>query len=102
MNDSINSLGQDTFAIDNKKKELQDYLMRLIIRYGSYKYSNIVEADLIAPSVFDLSQNFPNPWNPTTLITYSLPTSSNVILKVYNVLGKLITTLVNENQEAGI
>src|ERR1035437_9008205 len=102
MNDSINSLGQDTFAIDNKKKELQDYLMRLIIRYGSYKYSNIVEADLIAPSVFDLSQNFPNPWNPTTLITYSLPTSSNVILKVYNVLGKLIKTLVNENQEAGI
>jgi hypothetical protein len=51
---------------------------------------------------YNLAQNYPNPYNPTTLIEYSMPTSSNVILKIYNVLGKLITTLVNENQEAGI
>jgi len=48
-----------------------------------------------------LAQNFPNPYNPSTLITYSIAAQSNVTIKIYNVLGKLITTLVNENKEAG-
>jgi hypothetical protein len=50
---------------------------------------------------YNLAQNFPNPFNPSTLITYSIPTSSNVIINVYNILGELIKTLVNEYQEAG-
>jgi len=44
---------------------------------------------------------YPNPFNPSTVISYSIPTASNVTVRVYDVLGNLITTLVNQNQEAG-
>ncbi len=48
-----------------------------------------------------LSQNFPNPFNPETVIKYDLPTRSSVRLNIYNVLGQLVTTLVNSEQPAG-
>ena len=53
------------------------------------------------PSEFLLSQNFPNPFNPSTKIKYSIPQSSNVVIKVFDVLGNEIETLVNEEKSAG-
>ena len=53
------------------------------------------------PATFELSQNFPNPFNPSTTIKYQLPFESKVTLKIYDVLGNEISTLVNENQKAG-
>jgi len=51
---------------------------------------------------FNLYQNYPNPYNPTTTISYQLPKASNVVLKIYDVLGKEVAELVNENKSAGI
>ena len=77
------------------------YRLKQIDKDGAFKYSNAVEVAAVILK-YDLAQNYPNPYNPTTLITYSIPASSNVIVTVYNILGELIKTLVNENQEAGI
>ena len=77
------------------------YKLKQIDFDGSFEYSNIVEVDLTLPIVFSLEQNYPNPFNPATSIQYTISSKQNVQLLVYNVLGKEIATLVNEEKPAG-
>jgi hypothetical protein len=53
------------------------------------------------PQEFTLSQNYPNPWNPTTTINYSIAREGNVKLSVYNAIGSKVATIVNEYKPAG-
>jgi len=68
--------------------------------------NNTVDVDddqgsLLVPDKYNLAQNYPNPFNPTTTIQYSIPQSSHVSLKVYDILGNEIAALVNEEKESG-
>lgn len=60
-----------------------------------------VDKDNTLPSEFKLYQNYPNPFNPTTVIRYQISKHGNVSIKIYDLLGRLIKTIVNEPQQAG-
>ena len=74
--------------------------------YGSlqlinYKVTGVNDNASTLPKSFNLYNNYPNPFNPTTMIKYDLPKSSKVQLKIYDILGREVATLVNEKQKAG-
>lgn len=69
--------------------------------YTMFNVTSVQDFDKKFPSDFSLSQNFPNPFNPTTTIRYSLPSSAKVKLTIHDILGREIATLVNEEKSAG-
>jgi thiol-disulfide isomerase/thioredoxin len=91
------SLGVVVFIQNNSTKEVyqSDY-----ISYSELELTG-VDIDTQIPSEYSLEQNYPNPFNPSTRITYSILKPGFVSIKVYNVLGKEITTLVNEVKQEG-
>ena len=62
---------------------------------------DISEDEMSLPTMFALHQNYPNPFNPSTTIEFSIPYSSHVMLKIYDLLGKEVATLVNEELSMG-
>jgi len=91
------------YSFIDKNVETGNYFYRLkqIDYNGAYEYSNEIEVDVTGFLKFNLEQNYPNPFNPITVISYQLPVSGVVTLKVYDILGNEITTLVNEQKEPG-
>jgi len=73
---------------------------QISIFYNTGTYTSISD-EIVNPNEFELYQNFPNPFNPTTAIGYQLTVISDVELSVYNLLGQKIVTLVSEKQSAG-
>ncbi|MBK7629441.1 MAG: T9SS type A sorting domain-containing protein [Ignavibacteriales bacterium] len=68
---------------------------------GTFAYSQEVEVEINLPLDYSLDQNYPNPFNPTTIIRYAIPADDFVSIKLYDVLGNEVTTLVNEQKQAG-
>ncbi|MEK6551963.1 MAG: T9SS type A sorting domain-containing protein, partial [Bacteroidota bacterium] len=61
-----------------------------------------VKSEEALPTQFTLFQNFPNPFNPTTIISYTLPEQNIVSLKIYNILGSEVRTLISSEQAPGV
>ncbi|MBN1349787.1 T9SS type A sorting domain-containing protein, partial [candidate division KSB1 bacterium] len=64
--------------------------------------TSVERNDLGLPGKYTLSQNYPNPFNPVTSITYQIPKASKVVLAIYDIQGRLVETLVDANQTAGV
>jgi photosystem II stability/assembly factor-like uncharacterized protein len=77
------------------------YRLRQVDFNGQSQYSPVVLVDNLIPVNYSVSQNFPNPFNPSTVIKYQIPQNSFVSLKVYNSLGQEAATLVNGMINAG-
>jgi len=77
------------------------YRLKQIDFDGTYEYSNEVAIEISQPNSYLLKQNYPNPFNPSTMIKYALGSRQYATLKVYDVLGNEVATLVNEERPAG-
>jgi hypothetical protein len=77
------------------------YRLKQIDNDGKYEYSNVINAEIGTPNRYELKQNSPNPFNPSTVISYTLPIDSRVSLKVYDIIGREAASLVDGLQEAG-
>jgi len=99
-----NSNSPKDYSFTDKSVTSGKYFYRLkqIDSDGKYEYSKVVEVTIEnKPSNFELAQNYPNPFNPSTTIQFQIPKSSFVNLKVYDILGKEVATLVNEEKPLG-
>ena len=77
------------------------YRLKQIDTDGSFQYSAILSVETMTPMTFRLEQNFPNPFNPETEISFELSESSPIQLQIFNLLGKEIRTLINSKLDAG-
>jgi hypothetical protein len=68
---------------------------------GTHLIVGITEENITLPTEYYLFQNYPNPFNPSTKIKYSIPQSSQVVIKIFDVLGNEIVILVNEEKSVG-
>ncbi len=79
------------------KKGIYYYRLKQIDHDGTFEYSNVIEVEFDAiPVEFSLSQNYPNPFNPSTTIKFGIPEQVKVSVKIYDILGKEVHTLVNQ------
>ncbi len=90
-----------TNKVDYKGGEIFYYRLKQIDLDGGVQYSNIVEIEFNVPKDFVLHQNYPNPFNPSTTIKYAVPKTSLVSIKVYDLTGQEVASLVNEMKDAG-
>jgi hypothetical protein len=77
------------------------YRLKQLDNVGTFEYSHTIEVTVGVPDVFYLSQNYPNPFNPFTIINYQITELTFVTLKVFDVLGKEVLTLISEEKTAG-
>jgi hypothetical protein len=99
---NTNTITEYSFTDRNLQTGKYNYRLKQADYNGNFEYhnlNNIVEVGV--PDKFEISQNYPNPFNPTTKIDYQLPFDSKVDIRLYDVTGREVKTLVNEISKAG-
>ena len=91
-NASLQSAGTDGFAVGD---------LNWFPEQKNQWLTDIKEISSELPAEFELSQNYPNPFNPTTTIKFSIPQTNVVKMKIYNLLGQEVQTLINQEMSAG-
>ncbi|MDP2365469.1 MAG: hypothetical protein Q8M94_17080, partial [Ignavibacteria bacterium] len=90
-----------SYSDQNVNAGSYSYRLKQIDFNGTFEYSNVIEVEVVGVKEFTLGQNYPNPFNPGTTINFSLAVDSKVSLKIFDVLGQEVATLVNGRLAAG-
>lgn len=99
-NDNENGVGADHF-IDLIPSIRYAIVANVFGTMGTHPITDVADVLPGIPTVYDLAQNFPNPFNPSTSIRFSIPEAGMVSLKIFNLLGEEVATVVNEFKNAG-
>ncbi len=91
-----------SFSDANLSVGTYSYRLKQIDYDGTFEYSDAVEVEILVPDVYSLHQNYPNPFNPSTKITFTIAANALVTLKVFDVLGQEVMTLINQDLTAGV
>ncbi len=100
-NGNSNSVKTYSYSDNTASAGTVYYRLKQLDTDGKYEYSKVVSVNNTTPDAFTVDQNFPNPFNPSTTIRFSLANSSNVKVDVYASNGELVHTLANQTYEAG-
>ena len=96
------SIAHFTFSVDKSAVVNQTQKVVLGITNAEGKrWTKEISIQVAAPTTFEVFQNYPNPFNPATSIHFQIPQAGKVVLKVFDILGKEIATLKNQEMEAG-
>ena len=100
---NVNSPTSYSFTDGNLSKGTFEYRLKQIDKDGKSEYSKTIEVHVVGtPAVLSLNGNYPNPFNPTTNISFTVPSDGRAMLSVYNLIGQEIGTLFNGMAEAGV
>ena len=100
---NANAGNRYSFTIDNAASSACLYRLKMVDLSGRFEYSDVISVESVEnPTHFALEQNFPNPFNPATSISFSIPSQQNVNLTVFSALGEEVAVLANEVFEAGV
>jgi photosystem II stability/assembly factor-like uncharacterized protein len=101
-NGTTNKAKNYSFADHGLNTGKYNYRLKQIDYNGNFEYFNLSSDVIIGvPGKYNLSQNYPNPFNPTSKINFDLPFDSKVTMKIFDITGREITTLINDVHEAG-
>lgn len=91
-----------TYSVDRSAPTNEDHPITIAITSSSsQKWSKEYRISVSPPEVFTLYHNYPNPFNPATTISYTLPTESRVIIKIINILGQEVSRVVDDQRSPG-
>ena len=92
---------QYSYVDENLQPGVYNYRLKQFDTNGHYRYVSDLQIKVSTPLDYGLAQNYPNPFNPVTTIDYQIKEKSIVNITIYDLLGRKIKTLVNENKDAG-